>query len=176
MSDMTKTSKVAVMALINHDNGKGVTADQIVMGIPTVNNTGVLNTTLTLTAVAGKGYVGSQTFTYNRLHLTTAILAPSGLTATFPKGSMAKIADVVTLLNALLNINMQADDFIDGDLAPFVGGVANETQVVQIVANANSLAYIGSVLVTLTADDIDLATYLTVTELKGLTYVPPSAA
>jgi len=172
MSDMTKASKVVVLDLINSDNGKGITYGVVDIGLPTVNSTGDKNTSVTLTAKVGSGFVGSQTFKYNRLHLNTAILVPSGKDATFNLGDAVNIADIIPELNALLNINLQAEDFVDGVLPTFTGGIPNETHDVQVVAKADSLAYIGSLTFHLKSDEIDLAEYLTVTELNGLTYVP----
>lgn len=175
MSDMTKPAKDVVLALINTANGKGLTFEEVQFGLPTVATTGTKNTVLTLTAIQGEGYVNSQTFNYNRLHLTTAILTPSGKDATFTLGTAKKISDMIPGLNALLGINLGVDDYVDGDLPTFVGGVANEEHDVQVVAKNDSLGYIGSLTFKLKADDIDLAQYLTVTDLDGLTYIPPAA-
>lgn len=172
MSDMTKASKVVVLDLINTDNSKGITYGVVDIGLPTVNSTGLLNTSVTLTAKVGSGFTGSQTFKYNRLHLNTAILVPSGKDATFNLGDSTRIADIIPQLNALLNINLGVEDFVDGDLPTFTGGIPNETHDVQVVAKADSLAYIGSLTFQLRSDEIDLAEYLTVTDLNGLTYVP----
>lgn len=174
MSDMTKASKDVVLALINGDNGKGLTYSVIDIGLPTVATTGSKNTNVTLSAKTGSGYKGSQTFNYDRLHLTTAILTPSGKDATFILGDAKKIKDIIPELNALLSINLGDDDYVDGDLPTFTGGVANEEHDVQVVAKNDSLAYIGSLTFKLKADDIDLAEYLTVTDLSGLTYNPPA--
>lgn len=177
MSDLTKIPKQVMLDLINADNGSALTDALLDFGLPTAatGQTPARNTELTVTAKAGSGYTGSVVVTYNRLNLNTGILVPSGKDATFVKGDAVKISDIVPELNALLNINLTADDYVDGDLPSFVGGIPNETLDVSVVAKADSLCYIGSLVFHMKSEEIELSSVITVTQLNGLTYVPPVA-
>lgn len=177
MSDLTKLPKQVMIDLINTDNGSSLTDTLLDFGLPTAatGQSPARNTELTVSAKAGSGYTGSVVVTYNRLGLTTDILTPSGKDATFIAGDALKIKDIIPELNALLNINLTDDDYIDGDLPTFVGGIPNETLDVVVVANANSLCYTGSLTFHLKSDEIELSSVITITQLNGLTYVPPVA-
>lgn len=177
MSDLTKIPKQVMIDLINTDNGSALTDALLDFGLPTAatGQTPARNTELTVTAKAGSGYTGSVVVTYNRLHLTTGILTPSGKDATFVAGDKLKIKDLIPELNALLNINLTDDDYVDGDLPTFVGGIPNEEHDVSVVAKADSLCYIGSLIFKLKSDEIELSSVITITQLNGLTYVPPVA-
>lgn len=172
MTDLTKAPKEIVVGLINADNGTNVPANLLAVGIPSVT-VGARNTTVTLTAEVGSGYSGSVDFTYNRLHLQTAILDVSGKTAEFPLGNATSKADFIAELNELLNINLTADDYEDGPL-PVFDGTPNEVKAVQLVAKEDSLCYIGSLTFNVKGEDIPLSSIFTVTELSGLTYEPPA--
>lgn len=174
MTDLTKAPKEIMLALINTDNGTTLTDALIDFGVPTAatGETPARNTELTVTAKAGSGYSGSVVVTYNRLHLQNDVLTASGKDATFGLGDATKIADFVEELNTLLNIKLDPTDFEDGDL-PVFEGLPNEVKPVQLVAKQDSLCYIGSLTFNVKAEDIPLSSVLTITELDGLTYVPP---
>lgn len=170
--DLTKAPKEVVIALINRDNTTSFTAAMLDFEIPTVS-AGAKNTEVVAKAVVGSGYRGQKLLEYNRLHLTTSIATPAGKDLTFLVGSSTKLSELIPQLNTLLAINLTAEDYDDVDLPEFVG-TPNETHPVQAVAKANSLCYLGSLTITIKAEEIDLETVITEGTLNGLTYQPPA--
>lgn len=179
-NDLTKAPKQIILDMVNAKSGAGFTlATFDWAGLPVVEATGK-NTSLTLTAVPGSGYKNSRVIRYTRLHLQTAIGDPfvasgAGRDLIFSIGDAKKITDMIPELNARLGINLTGDDFVDADLPTFTGEL-NETHPVQIVAKADSLPYIGSITITLKAEDIDLATAIPDVDMDGLTYAAPPAS
>lgn len=175
MSDLTKAPDQIVLDLINTDNSTSLTLGLVDFGLPTVTagENPAKNTTLTVTAKAGSGYTGSQVVEYNRVSLDT-IPVIAAKPATYQLGDATKIADLIEEINAMYGIKMVPADYVDGDLPTFEG-LPNEEHTVQLVAAADSLIYIGSLVLTLKAADIELSSVITVTALNGLTYVAPVA-
>ena len=178
-NDLTKAPKQVILDMVNAKTSAGFTeASFSWAGLPVVEASGK-NTSLTLTAVPGSGYKNSRTIRYNRLNLNTDIgqkylAVGTGRDLIFSVGDGTKIADLIPEVNSRLGINLTGDDFVDGDLPTFSGEL-NETRPVQIVAKADSLPYIGSITITLKAEDVDLATAIPDVEMDGLTYAAPPA-
>jgi hypothetical protein len=173
VSDFTKLPQQIVIDLINNDNSTALTPDLLTFGLPTAatGDNPTRNTELSLTAKAGSGYKGSVTVKYNRVDLSTV---PGARSVVFPKGDATKIADLIPEINAAYQLNLQPEDFVDGDLPAFAGQ-PNEQHDFQLAAGADSLCFINSVTLTVHADDIDLASVITTQELNGLVYTQPAA-
>lgn len=178
--NLTLTPKEVITARINATNvavGASLTPEMLTFGIPDIS-TGDGNTDLSVTAVPGSGYTGAETINYDRLHLTTDIAnayvaSGAGRDLVFPVGNATTKAEMVVEVNARLGINLTPDDFIDGPLPEFQGE-PNEEIDVQIVANADSLVYLGSITIKLKAEDIPLSDVIVIKRLTGLTYAPPA--
>jgi hypothetical protein len=173
MSDLTKAPDQIVLDLINTDNSTSLTLGLLDFGLPTVTagETPEKNTTLTVTAKAGSGYTGSQVVQYNRVNLST-IPGIAEKEATYQLGDALKVSDLIDEINAMYGIKLVPADYVDADLPTFEG-LPNEEHTVQLVAAADSLIYIGSLVLTLKSADIELSSVITVTALNGLTYVKP---
>jgi hypothetical protein len=170
--DYTKTAKALLMELFNTANpGMNMPEAAATLGAPGVNagsDSATRNTALTLTAVGGSGYTGSLGLTYNRLHIDTGVVSTGS--ATFAKTSgLVTISDVVALLNTRFSINLVKDeDYTDGSLPTFTGDVPDESHTFTLTILADSLVYRGSVVITLTAGDVDLTSQNG--QLDGFTY------
>lgn len=178
VSDYTKSAQQIIIDLVNNDNTLALTPALVTFGAPTAATVGgsiTRDTDLTLTAVAGSGYSGSQTIHYNRVNLANV---PGSRSTVFPKGNAVNISDLVPEINAAYGINMsntadaQHPDFVDAALPTFTG-TPNEQHDFQFTADANSLVWENSVTLTVHANDIPLSSAIVNPTLNGLTYTAP---
>lgn len=169
VTDFTKAPEQILLDLINNDNTSALTTAQVTLGTPSTSG-GAENTSVTLTAVAGSGYSGSQTVTYNRVDIATV---PGSRPTEFPVGSATKISDMLPQINAQYQINLTAADIVDATLPTF-DGTPNEVKTFELVMAAGALVYLNQVTLSIHANDIPLTTVITNTALNGLTYVQPS--
>jgi hypothetical protein len=171
-TDFKKSDVQILVDLINETNaGVALTTEVVTFGLPSVATGGSeRNTDITVTAVEDSGYINSKNLNYNRVDLATI---PGTRSVEFPKGDAVKISDMILEINAKYGINLTANDFVDGPLPDFVGGMPNEKLEFQVSAAANSLIYQGSVFLKLAAEDLDLAVIITNPVLNGLVYVQP---
>lgn len=168
VSDFSKTPKQIVLDLINADNGSSLTDVLVSLGLPTVatGETPLRNTELTVFAEAGSGYSGSQVMQYDRLAVSGF---PGASALTLPVGDAVNYSDLIPEINVALGINLTADDYIDGAIGAWAG-TANETKSITITMNPDSLVFLGSLVLTLEANDIPLSSVITTTTLSGLNY------
>lgn len=178
VSDFKKAPDQIVIDLIAFDNpSKPITLSLVQLGIPTAA-TGAsppANTELEVAAKAGSGYSGAVVVTYDRLS-ADGFIAAAGITGDLilPVGDALRFADLIDEINTALGINLTAADYVDGDIGAWAG-TPNETKIITIVMDANSLVFQGSLHVTLHADDIPLSQVITVTTLSGLNFPTPPA-
>lgn len=147
-SDLTQTAEALIYALVNAANaglaGNPASASNITLGTPTVISAGGDNTSLTLTAIPGHGYTGVDTVTYNRLDIA-AVFTALGVTPTLNGGSgYLNASDLLAPLKTAYGLNLQASDIVDGAI-----GAGAYPFSYNLVMAAGSLAYTGSVAVTL---------------------------
>jgi hypothetical protein len=175
--DLTLAPNACILALINRDNTSVVLPPAAVtFGLPSTATTGTKNTQVTVSAVAGSGYKGSQVVNYNRLHLDSDVATPNAAVLTYSKGDAVNISDFLPEINASLrNVTILAADIVDGVIPTFTG-TAGETHTATLTASEDSLRFIGSLTFTIKLDDIDLATVITTTNMDGLTYAAPAAS
>jgi hypothetical protein len=170
VSDYTKASDQVVLDLFNADNSAtnaSLPLAAVDLGLPVAGNIGdPKNTTMTVTAKAGSGYKGSRIMKYDRVQLSGFFV---GKDLVIPKGDAVNLADLIDDINTLGGFNLRAIDYVDTPIPAFEGGIPNETKEVDLVANPDSPAYLGTVTFTVRAEDIDLADVLVVTEMDGLT-------
>lgn len=144
--DRTKTAEQNMLALINTGSTFQFTGTEFTYGLPSSQtpadpqeNT---NSQVTLTAVAGSGFTGTQTVRYRRLALGAT--RPGALTSYTITGS----DDINTLKAAIaLEHNLVPDQFSLTGTLPTTSG---EQQTFTLTAIANSLLYTGSTTVTVT--------------------------
>lgn len=170
VSDFTKAPDQIVVDLINHSNpGAALTPALLNFGIPTLatGETPPRNSELELTAAVGSGYKGAVSVQYDRLNLQGFVAA--GATLELPIGNATRFSDLIPEINAALGINLTANDYNDGDLPEFEG-TPNEVQEATLIVNADSLVYLGSLVINLIAEDIELSAVITNLVLEGLNY------
>lgn len=170
--DYTKLPKLILLDQINTDNPSHTLTDaQVTFGLPTVSTGGTpaRDTEITVTAVAGSGYTGSVILRYNRVDLSTV---PGVLNKVFSLGDGTTVADLIPEINTRYGINLQAEDYVDAALPAF-DGTPNEQHDFSVVANADSLVWRGTLVLTVKSEDIPLSTALTTTTLNGLVYTSP---
>lgn len=166
MYDVSMLSKDQLLALINEQTGLSLTFDHVNFGEP-IAATGenpTRNTEIVLNAIPYSGYKGSTTIFYDRIDLaeflpleTVTILQIEGAP------SLQKILDS---FNLLYGSNLQTDDVRDDHVIPtdIDGGVS-----FTLTAAAGSLAYRGSITLTLQPADVDIDTAIADKTMNGLT-------
>lgn len=167
ISDFTQGPEKILFDLIKHDNpSNGFAEGMVTYGIPTSNETDLdgRNTDITLSAIEGSGIVGSRTVTYRRLRLEGFITEPDFVLA---KQDFTKLSELIPQLNDELNINITADDFNEADI-PVFDGTAGEEHEITITFKANSLIWIGTHVLTVRGDDIDINLVIPTDKLSGL--------
>ena len=165
-NDFSKVSKQILIDQINTDNSTALTDQIIGFALPVAGAEGdPKNTSLVVNALPGSGYTGNVTVTYNRVALS-AFVGSKDLT--FQKGDATTLKDLIPEINTLLGFNLQDDDYVDAAIPTFTGE-PNEEHDVILAANADSLAYIGSITITVKGADVELSTVITTTVLNGLT-------
>jgi hypothetical protein len=158
----------AILGAIAAQN-KGVTLDPSLytFGAPTpyADPQGATNTSMLITvAEVTAPYQGSQTVYYKRLNLSDlAQLLPMPIQC----NGIATVADFWALLNANFGLNFVAGDLNDST-AVTVGSDGSGS--VTLIAQANSLGWIGQVTMTFIAGNYNLANVVTGTALAGLMY------
>ncbi|MNV72522.1 hypothetical protein D3C71_1656190 [compost metagenome] len=128
---------------------------------------------MTVTALEGSGYSGQVILGYNRLDVQGFLF---GETLSLPIGDAENFSDLMGEINLKLRTNITVDDYIDGSIVAFAGdweGIPNETKLITIQMNPDSPVFIGSLTLTLTADDIPLSSVITKPVMEGLNYPEP---
>lgn len=169
-SDFTKAPDQILVDLINADNGTSLTTALIGFGVPTAATgaSPARNTELEVSAKSGSGYKGSVVVLYNRLQIQDFVNStdfPDGLS--LPVGDATKYSDLIPEINTALGINLTAADYVDGDIGVWQG-TPNEQKVINIPMKADALCYLGTLQLTLVAEDIELSTVITTLTLNGL--------
>ena len=158
----------AILNAIDTQNGVSLIEDQYIFGNPTPYSDpqGALNTQMLITVNDVESpYTGSTTVYYNRLNL--AVLATQ-LVLPLKINGLTTINQVVNAMNSFFGLGMATDgsDIVDGPLTVAEDG----SGTVSLVANANSLGWIGSCELPFILGNFNLATSVTSTTLNGLLY------
>lgn len=167
VSDFTQAPEKIIFDLIKADNpSNGFAEGMVTYGIPTSNETDPdgRNTDITLTSVEGSGIVGSRTVTYRRLRLEGFIKEPDFV---LNKRDFTQLSELIPQINSELGINITADDFNEIALPTF-SATPGEEHEVTITFKANSLVWIGTHVLTVRGDDIDINLVIPVDKLSGL--------
>lgn len=161
MSNTVVTSSQLFYNKLNEANPQmpvPFTPDNVVVGVPQVNNNGSVskNSMITVSGAVGSPYSGIQTAYYDRVSMAD-ILATAPNANSFRQTTETMISDVLPIFNQTFLVNMVADDIIDGPLPasnPTTGQIA-----FTLAAAATSLAFMGSIPITYVPDDISLTTF-----------------
>lgn len=170
ISDFTKSPEQIVLDLINHDNASILTLELVSLGLPnvTVDNANDRNTEIVVSSVEGGGYKGEVTVEYNRLQIQDFVpIMVEGGALSLPVGDALRFSDMIPEINLALGINLTEADYVDGDIGEWAG-TPNEVKEIVIPMSADSLVYIGSLTLSLEAEDIELASVITNMILNGL--------
>lgn len=171
--DSSKSAIDNLLVLVNAANtGQTLLNTQVSAGTPsaqTADGQG-RNTSVVLSAIAGHGYTGSQTFTYARRGLNDSVLNPvDSYTAT----TGVTAASLLTALAAQLGLVASELHLEDAAApgTPLSGAISNNPATINIVSATGSLLYIdGStqgITMTWNAPTVDLATAAPNTALSG---------
>lgn len=148
MSHLNKPSAELVLDLINSDNNRSLTDEEVRIVNPQ-NYVGNRNTQATVEAIDGAGYSGERTVYYNRLDLDVALRNndPEGLALMVPNDGPVDTLEVADRLNVMFEYQIGPDDIV---LEP----VDTSTLPVEITieAKTTSLAWYGSKTLTLELD------------------------
>ena len=169
--DFTKADVQILLDQINEDNVSSLTPALVSFGAVAIDGGGVRNTNITATAEVGSGYTGNVQFKYDRVDLATI---PGARSTTFQQGNAVNIADLIDEINTAYQLNLTSADFTDAAIPAFPGVEPNETQEVDVVAKATSKIFLGTLTLTIAANDVPLSSVITTTTLNGLTYNQPA--
>lgn len=171
--DKTKSAIDNLLALVNAANtGQTLLNTQVSAGTPaaqTADGQG-RNTSVVLTAIAGHGYTGSQTYTYTRRGLNDSVASPvDSYTATIGVTAASLLTALAAQLGLVASELHLEDAAAPG--TPLSGAINNSPATINIVSAAGSLLYVdGStqgITMTWNAATVDLATATPNTALSG---------
>src|SRR6185312_171149 len=167
--DSTKSAIDNVLVLVNAANSTSIVNTQVTAGTPTAQTADGQgrNTQLTLTAVGGQGFTGSQNYTYVRRGLNDSVLSPvDSYTAAHGIDATALLDALCTQLG-LVNTDVHLEDPANAGVA-LSGSITADQATLDLVANANSLLYVdaSSQAITMTWTH-DLAAATPTTALTG---------
>lgn len=169
--DFTKAAQQILLDQINEDNGSSLTPALVTFGAVAVDNGGVRNSKINAAANQGSGYSGSVDFLYNRVDVATI---PGARPTVFQVGDATHLSDLIDEINTAYQLALTVDDYIDVLIPAFPGTAPHETQTIDLVAKGTSLIYLGTLTLTIDANDIPLSSVITTTTLNGLTYTQPA--
>lgn len=175
ISDFSKLPQEIIFDLINEQNGTALNNTLVELGLPTVTTTAgaPYNTDMTVTALEGSGYSGQVILGYNRLDVQGFLF---GETLTLGLGNAETFKDLIVEINLKLRINLTEDDYVDGNIVEQAGeweGLPKETKQITIQMNPDSPVFIGSLTLTVAAEDIPLGQVITKPVMEGLNYPAP---
>jgi hypothetical protein len=167
--DSSKSAILNLLGLVNAANGTSIAPAQVTAGQPAAQAADGQgrNTSVTLTAVGGQGFTGSQTYTYTRRGLNDSVLSP------VDSYTAAHGIDATALLNALctqlglVNTDVHLEDPAAPG-TPLAGSITGDQATLDLVANAHSLLYVdGSTQAITMTWTHDLAQATPTTALSG---------
>jgi hypothetical protein len=171
--DSTKSAINNLLALVNAANtGQTLLSSQVTAGSATAQAADGQgrNTQVTLTAVAGQGYTGSQTYTYTRRGLNDSVVSPvDSYTATIGVTAAALVTALCTQLG-LVASEIHLEDPANPGVA--LSGALNAQQAsLNLVSAAGSLLYVDAssqaIAMTWNEPTVALATATPNTALSG---------
>jgi hypothetical protein len=176
MSDLTLSGEELLLQLINEANPDApygpFTAGSFTFSAP-ASLTGDLtgkNSYLTLTAIPGSGYYGTQTVKYNRLDLQNILIGKGFPSVSLPNNSYSQSTDLLDALNTTFGLNLTTADIV-GESLPAADTNGNVAYTVQVVNEC--LTFFGALPVNLTPNKINLQVAFVQNILHG--FVPPDA-
>jgi hypothetical protein len=173
--DLTKTGAQLIYDLLNAANPNprhgAFSPTNVTLGAVSTLTGDVSgkNTKVTVTAVAGQGYSGSQTIKFNRIDIN-ALFIQKGIPAlSFPNANYTQSTDFLAYLNSTHSLNLTAADVVletlpaDDDVTGLI------TYTLQIASTCKT--FIGTLPLTITPLTIQLARAFKGNVLNG--FVPP---
>lgn len=179
--DPLKSSIQNILDLMNADNGRALTMDQVAIGAPEVfedpEGINTRNTQITVSAVEGSTeFKGSQTLRYSRLALATIGAA----VAEYQSDAETTLEAIKAAVVAQLGLIGDDVDFVETAM-PVWGDemIDGETAQLTLRAKADSHAYVGDLMVTV-VEPIDgrerMSEVYAVSDLSGFDYVAEEPA
>jgi len=170
ITDVSKSSDLQLFAAIVAANAGTIgslSRSDVSFGNPVAGSidhgAGQREVDIVVTANANTGVSGSVTVGIDRLDLNdfSTVETPEVHVA-----QGATVADIIVEFNALYGAALSVDDYDAGLSAPVPD---DDGEFFTLVANANSLAYTGSIQITVFLSSVALSTVITNTDLGGLT-------
>lgn len=140
--DISKSPLANLLALVNLKAQHAYTEDQLTFGAATAVDGSAKNTTVTLTAVEGKGFTDAADVHYNRLGLDKGVASPN-LTLVVAEGSTT--SGLLTQAAQQLGLREGEVEW-DADVRVPADG---ETATAVLKAKAASYLYVGTLELTL---------------------------
>lgn len=131
------------------------------------------NTEVIVRGIPGMGFKGQQTVFYDRIDLAEFGELDHGNILQIPDGFT--IEGILDAFNELYGSNLTMDDIRDDHVMPDEPQTSGEGVDFQLIANADSYAYRGSVMLSLQLPDVDLEVAIAEQYLDGLVLNLPDA-
>lgn len=167
VSNFAQPGLKIVLDMINDDNGTHFT-DATVSVAQSVTPPTTKNSAITVTALPGSGYTGSDELEYNRLDIAAYadIYFEDGLKIQL--GDAGSVIDLLDEINTALGTGLaEGVDIADQEI-PAWEGIPNEVKVIDVAVLATSLVYTGTLQFSVDANDIPLSSVITTKVLSGL--------
>lgn len=155
VTDFSKSPDQIVLDLINFDNNTSLTLGDIAFGIPTTatGENPPANTQLEVFGQVDAGYKSAVVVFYERLQISNFVQDGR---LVIPVGSATLYRHVIAAANMALGINLVPGEYIDGDIGDWTGAV-NETKDIDIQMSPNGKVFVGSLPITLLAEEIPMS-------------------
>lgn len=174
MSDLSLSGEELLLQLVNEANPSPpygpFTAGSFTLSTPTAltNDLTGKNSYITLTAIEGSGYYGTQNVKYNRLDLQGVLIDLGQALVSFQNNNFVQATDILETINSTYGLNLMEGDVVNEALpAANTNGVVNYT----LQVSDTSLTYTGGLPVSITAESIELEIAFVENILNG--FLPP---
>lgn len=175
--DYTRNEIDVLIDLIRDDNNRRtLTTGQATFGrpnvftpVPNVDR----NTVVIATAIADRGYSGSQKFYYNRQPLQKFVPGDDPDVLTFPQGTATKLSQLLPELNRRLNIKLTPEKIVEQTLPVFTNDDHHDTAEVVLSMQSDSLVYINQLTLVIKRPTQLLINAIPDPDMDGLYYAPP---
>jgi hypothetical protein len=142
--DYTKTPTEILMQMINRQNNVFLSVQDFEFSQPEVHSDPYkpdVNTSVTLTPIAGSGYYGARTIHYARNNFAEVF---GSMPVDFYPVEQLTLYEILPLLNATYGINLKEDDVEDAPIPPINPLNPTAVRPVPVVAKEESYFYMGS--------------------------------
>lgn len=176
-TDYTLDDQTILIDLIRQKHpGQLLTSAMVTFGFPNVNIPTPQrpnNTVIVATAVPGRRYTGSQSFYYNRVKISDFPNPNLPNQTKFVVKDELTLHDLLPAINERYHTNLTKDKVYNQPIPDFAAEDLFEAAI-ELKITPDSIVYLGSLVLTLTPDEIPLGAVIANRQFAGLIYAPPA--